>query len=245
MCSLLYLFNPLAIRMPHYILPLFSGILLLTFVLFSKEEKKELQAVEDNYRNKMNTVFRLFRHELMNQLQVIFCLCQMGKKDRLEKALNCLNQKLKCYGDVSQFNSPDFMSILGELIFSVPSEASINIDIPSSLDLKSPLGPELKNFVKSLQGFIRSSKTNSLRLKLNSREGYVNSLEINIALSPCSYTPGDLYEYFSKSDYPLLERVEIKEKKPLKDILVNLRIPITHSSTEKVFVKEVLIKKMA
>lgn len=116
--SLLYLLPPLSL-----------GLLVASFAL-------EKRFKEDGARRKAllreSSLFQSFRHDLANQLQIIICLSQLGRGERVKQALFSLSEKLKAFGEIKKGVSPDLAAELENLLFSLPAEVCFTfaVDLP-------------------------------------------------------------------------------------------------------------------
>lgn len=148
-----------------YLLP-FLALALLAMVVFLEKEVKA--ALTDHEALKSaNLSFRFFRHELMNHLQIISCLCQLGKQERLFKALGSLNEKLKIFGEISGLSSPKVMQALGELLFSLPTETQVTFINDNPFTGEENFSEETAEDVRSLTACLRESGPREVSLKIS------------------------------------------------------------------------------
>jgi hypothetical protein len=149
-------FTPTAILLPLLALILWGGIFRL-----------EKQVKEDCASREL--FFRVFRHELMNHLQIISCLSQLGKQERLYQALSYLNEKLKIFGGISGLSSPVLMQVLGEFIFSLPGETSVTFHSESPFQAGDTLSAETARHLRSLTDCLRESRPKHVSLNISTR----------------------------------------------------------------------------
>jgi hypothetical protein len=114
-----------------------------------------------------NHFFRVFRHELMNHLQIISCLSQLGKQERLYHALNGLNEKLKIFGEISGLSSPGLMQALGEFIISLPGETPVILHRETPFQAGDGLAAEPAQFLHSLTACLRESRPKHVSLSIS------------------------------------------------------------------------------
>ena len=150
---------PAAVLMALLALLLVAGIFYL-----EKRIKADLAACESR-----NHFFRVFRHELMNHLQIVSCLSQLGKHERLYGALSCLNEKLKIYGEISGLSSPALMQALGEFIISLPGETPVNLHRETPFQPEDALDVESAQFLHSLTVCLRESRPKHVSLSISKR----------------------------------------------------------------------------
>lgn len=138
-------------------------LLILLGVLFYLE--KRVKSDRANYES-TSQFYRLFRHELMNHLQIISCLSQLGKQERLVKTLGGLNEKLKIFGEISGLPSPVLMQALGDFIFSLPAETTVTLDHETPFNAGDTLAAEAAQFVRSLTVCLREGRPGRVSLKI-------------------------------------------------------------------------------
>ncbi len=225
-----------------YFLPICSASVLLFLTFLYRAVKNEQIAAEKVYKKNIAASSSFFRHEIMNQLQILYCLCQLGKKERLERSINSLSEKLRCYGQASRFAPPDLASSLGSFIFAAPAETSLTIDIPSSIYIDSSAKEEAEKVIGSLQGFIQGLNPKRIVLKIYCMED-VEILEVDMALNPSDYTPGGLRKFLMESGFTMVEGLQIREDKPAEEFSINISLPLRkHSSLLEKNLKELPVK---
>jgi hypothetical protein len=133
--TILPAFTPAAVLMALLALLLLGGIFCL-----EKRVKADLAVYESR-----NHFSGYFRHELMNHLQIISCLSQLGKQERLYQALSFLNEKLKIFGEISG-SSPALVQGLGEFIFSLPGETPVTLHSETPFRKGMPLPSRPRNY---------------------------------------------------------------------------------------------------
>lgn len=151
--------TPAAVLMALLALLLVGGIFYL-----EKRVKADLAVCESR-----NHFFRDFRHELMNHLQIISCLAQLGKPERLYQALSCLNEKLKIFGEISGLSSPALMQALGEFIISLPGETPVILHRDTPFQAGDALAAGPAQFLHSLTACLRESRPKHVSLSISPR----------------------------------------------------------------------------
>ncbi len=165
--SLLLLFP--GTRQPAlYLLPPLSLSLLAAALLLERRYKAEKarQEAREEALLKESALFQRLRHDLSNHLQVITCLSQLGRGERVLQALFSLNEKLKAFGEFKKGCSADLAADLGALIFSLPAEASLTYawELSPAGEVNDPLSPEIPGQVVTLTAALASRRPTGVSL---------------------------------------------------------------------------------
>ncbi len=170
---------------------------------------------------------RYLLHELVNQLQILYSLSQLGKKERLEQAILCLCEKLKVIGLISKEAGPELLNFLESLILALPADAGVNLNIDNSLyffeiNLKTV---ELSSFLKDL--FQRVSPS-CLNIKLTDGSGGAEpflSIRYRLASNRTENLAQNIYEEILSIDSQFDLRVEKQEDLSIITIKMPLKMP--------------------
>ncbi|HHX77550.1 MAG TPA: hypothetical protein GX697_04310 [Firmicutes bacterium] len=108
---------------------------------------------------------RYLRHELVNQLQILYSLSQLGKYDRLERAILSLCDKLKVIGLLSRVAGPELLNFLENLIFALPADAGVNLDMNNSFSF-SELNFKPAKLISSFKDLFQRVSPSCLNIRL-------------------------------------------------------------------------------
>ncbi len=226
MVSLLSFLCVHILKIHSFFLPLLSGTLLIVFSLATKREKTPLHFLFSKDFQDTDSVIRFLRHELMNQLQIIYCLAQLGKKRRLEQAVNCLGEKTQFFKEIIRLESPKLISAAGGLLFSVSAEIPMTFEIAPTFSVPATMNSNAITLIDLLQSYLRSSSSKSVAISFIPKEEFRSVLEINIISSASCYKYGDLQAYFKEEKLIQTSNVAIQEQRIEDDILVRCSIAL-------------------
>lgn len=202
------------LQIPSSFLPLFSGTLLVAVSMFNKREGAFLRFLPRKPLQETDSVVRFLRHELMNHLQIIYCLAQLGKKRRLEQAVNCLGEKTQSFKEIVRLESPKLISAAGGLLFSVPAEIPMTLEIAPTFSVPASLDSDAITIIDSLQSYLRSSSySKSVALNFTSKEVNRSFLDVNIIYPSSYYTYGELRTYLKEEKVISDSNIAIGEKR--------------------------------
>ncbi len=148
----------------HFLL--LPSLALLVLVLFQERRCRQQKAAIASLK-KESHFYRYFRHELLNHPQIIMCLSQLGKHDRLQKALGSLSEKLKVFGEINRLPSPALIQALGDFIFTLPAETPLSYTYDLALHEEDRLSGDAAQMVTYLTDLLKNRKVDHVSLEIS------------------------------------------------------------------------------